>query len=1033
MMKNLLCRWTLVLTLAILLPLSALADHREMAAYTYDQYKAFTFSWTDAAGVVHNTDVTEKATDPRHIIALLREVYTNPAIPGILHGGYLINKAGNIYAEGRAYYGAYINANVSIKSGSTTKTVKCNPYNITSCTAPTVEGYTVLIVEEKDSFTGGSDTDNSVRRKFWKSNTDYIVDEAGLIEYFDQCIASVQLLTNGVRVGTVDARTRGTMFSISGKYNRYFFISKGSGRGATVSNSLNGDVIKTTASGPTSASLLPFQQIFEQFSPVTEGGENLVDDYYVQLKNGDLQKVKHDCPSIVEYQHYFSMSGKSGTEAFDLSPLCFYLPDFRLSRWPTLSLYSSSSYSGTKPDAYRDKGSNYSNYNPDHAPAIFIYGVQVTATAERKEPASDHSYEVTLTWNTSYNSAGLEEEQTFYIYRVDADGHIDPTPVATVTSSTAAGNTWSETVEQDADSREVSYVVVGKPISAGFSDVTSDVQTITIPGYENDERMTLSLTDYESQYDYAKEQNHYANYLQLGNKSGSTAITSNLIASSDDAAHYPTTIALHRLTPGAEDGTADVVVATVTLTDKTASGCKYTIAYANQGAAAVDSKYGTKSGSLTFSGGVVDLSKIAFCDQFSASTATNEQSPRYNYQAKIDCAEEFVISETGVTPEVYGSVATSTTVGVHTYKTTSSLTPHGFSQSAIDADLSSDALLNTDNVKVSLGLSAINDDKLLYYTMWRDGAPTAQQAQRTSDGNYSVSDAEGPARQKKIPSGSQVVDLSLTDGEAGGSHDYVPVITTYSPKGNRNTYGCNILRTAPLDFAVDAFLQDMAQEVFTRIEDGSTLNCRTYQTGLEITPDCPAGLTPQFVRVWHDAPEVHEQMDGEGNVAYSYRLDQRQPARLYAHDNGHEPNPSETPERDFGASLNTGIWSDASFRLYDIFGAPDVLSVKPEGFNTTYTVRLYAKSTGSGMSTLRVKAEGDPGTSSYFVAEKKVSVIFNPSTDITTAIGQITTDGREGKVRYYNLQGQKSDKPFPGVNIVVTDSGKPSTGTKVLY
>ena len=45
-------------------------------------YDAITYQWTDANGVSHENAITEEATDPYQIVALLKKVYCDPNIPG---------------------------------------------------------------------------------------------------------------------------------------------------------------------------------------------------------------------------------------------------------------------------------------------------------------------------------------------------------------------------------------------------------------------------------------------------------------------------------------------------------------------------------------------------------------------------------------------------------------------------------------------------------------------------------------------------------------------------------------------------------------------------------------------------------------------------------------------------------------------------------------------------------------------------------------------------------------------------------------
>ena len=46
-------------------------------------YKGRTYTWTNANGGAVTSNLADPATDPRQIMALLKEVYTNKEIPGI--------------------------------------------------------------------------------------------------------------------------------------------------------------------------------------------------------------------------------------------------------------------------------------------------------------------------------------------------------------------------------------------------------------------------------------------------------------------------------------------------------------------------------------------------------------------------------------------------------------------------------------------------------------------------------------------------------------------------------------------------------------------------------------------------------------------------------------------------------------------------------------------------------------------------------------------------------------------------------------
>ena len=51
-------------------------------------YEGKTYTWTNANGDPVTSNLADPATDPRQIMALLKEVYTNKEIPGIWQCGY---------------------------------------------------------------------------------------------------------------------------------------------------------------------------------------------------------------------------------------------------------------------------------------------------------------------------------------------------------------------------------------------------------------------------------------------------------------------------------------------------------------------------------------------------------------------------------------------------------------------------------------------------------------------------------------------------------------------------------------------------------------------------------------------------------------------------------------------------------------------------------------------------------------------------------------------------------------------------------
>ena len=89
-----------------------------------------------------------------------------------------------------------------------------------------------------------------------------------------------------------------------------------------------------------------------------------------------------------------------------------------------------------------------------------------------------------------------------------------------------------------------------------------------------------------------------------------------------------------------------------------------------------------------------------------------------------------------------------------------------------------------------------------------------------------------------------------------------------------------------------------------------------------------------------------------------------------------------------------------------------------QSFTAQFIVRTYfTKPTRNG---------GD-----YFISQTIVDVPID--SDITTGIINVKGEKQVAGVKYYNVAGMESDKPFSGVNIVVTRYTDGSTSTsKVL-
>lgn len=976
---------------------TSLSVQAQDACLTKEQAQNITFSWTDAAGATHQSNLAETAKDPRHIIALLKEVYTNPNVPGILKSGY---KEDGTTREGDVYYGPI------------GRTPSNNGWGITSCTAPTEEGYTLMMVAVKNGF-------NDLTQQTIDLNN------SQLITYIGNYIDSVFVVTDGMRMG--EGKKRGTLFSIKGTYNRFFFLSKGKAR-----------INNESSARPGAA---PFYRMFEEFSPYKENeDDDNITDFYNRMIRGESMPIEHDCNTVFGQNHYFSMSGRQGTNAYDMTGLNFFISDHRLEFWYTKRIsvqYRLSSGSsrvtvnnipidargawkhnygkylcdtGEESQNFHNNGDrfpytdkyytiSFTNYNQKFPVVTFMYAIKLTA--ERTEQAdADGNYTVTLKWGSTWKkNTGDDRAQDYYVYRV-VNGKITGEPIYT-TQSADNELTWTEPAAQQDAGYMLTYVVLGKPLDATYDPIPSNFASVAIPGKNPEERLALSIEGkHESEYVPNEEINKYANYMVLNNGIGNS-ITKAMLQSG-------TEIILNRTDEGAH---AILPVATITINAVNTGNCTWTLTYDHQDHADA-SKYGPTSGTFTFAAnGDVQFNNLELCDQFSASTQRNDHQSDYKYQIEIRNLTEnaFYVDGTGY------DHAHSNEADVLVYKTEHTLLQASYTQAQVDADIVNDGSLAQLTPGVTMEFTTDNNQNVLNYHMYRDGTSTSVYGQRTTDGYIMSHNADGTTTSWTAGGQARLVDMPPT----AGAFDYVPVIETYRDdnSGARNTYGADQKVAGVARVTVQE--TKVASSTYTFTDEG--LNCRTYATGLKIKADVPDGMELEFIRVWHRLPEgyAHENKD-EANRG---RLNQEQRCYLYDIDsflgNGAPAEVGTSLGQDCVIAANKEVW------VWDHFGALDIMensSVDP--FNVQYVVRLYC--TVNRPAGAPRRAEGD--AANWVIVEEKAEAEFT-STNVVTSVAGVEVAPQVTGVRYINLAGQSSSRPWPGINLVVKTLNNGTTST----
>lgn len=933
-------------------------------------YDAITYTWNGDGGTTVTSKLTDKATDPYQIIALLEKVYGDPRVPGPYYSAYgSWKKSGRKYTynEGRCdevYYGP----------------VTTNGWNVTA-TKPDEEGYTVLLVAVKNGFNPDLNNPRYVSQ---------IANYRDLVQYISESIDFVQLLTDGMRVGS--DKNAGTLFPVQGSFNRFFFLGKGQAR-----KQKRADMM-----------MPPFLNMFEQFSP-TDGntGDNTQDltDFYDKMVKGETYPVMHDCNSVLEVAHFFSMSGRKGTTSYDMTGLNLFVPDYRLlwSGKTNESIFGGiKSYTDNRDmnESTSDAYAQYGFYNTDHKPWTFLYTIKLRAQADQEGAPADHKYKVTLNWTSSIDElAGEKIDQVYDLYRV-VDGVVEPTPIATGLTTT----TWSEIVDQRTSGYSLDYVVKGKPVKATYNPVQSNIATVAIPGYDPLERLKLVIDgDYRSTYDAVAEVNNYANTIMMNNGVGTSVMREHLMANP----------VFQVLRYGSDGSMLPVATLQMSGVTSTSSRCNYTLHYENQRVPKSD-----KTGSFTFNNnGEIQFNDFKVVDDFSADVSTNEHPSKYRYQVKFTSAVAVKDENGDDQTEIYSNI-----VDVPVYKTNTALLDC-YDKATVDADVyrpdhESVVIPEKDADPMGLRFNVVDNPNIFRYFTTRDGDEYGH-AQRMTDGSYVVSSVR-PGESVK----SHVETVTFATGEnskhvgvrdyaingleynAGDMVTYNSVIEAFLPNStstDHNTYGSCKQVSKIVDLKAECVDRMKSNDLFT---DASGAEGRYYMSQLEITPVIPDGFKLYKLRVWR---KTADGVAIEVKDAYKWRLDQvAKPLEIDFDDSGEI----------VGFNFNTlkgqePKWAGGSIIVNDYFGAVN------RDLNTTYYVRAYLRyPDGMTLSGRKRATAADADVHHYLADQASLEVKFDNK--VVTGIDGVSSARKVQRVTYVNALGMHSDVPFSGVNVVVT-------------
>ncbi len=435
-------------------------------------FDGITYDWTDSEGS-HTSKLSDVATKPEQIIAMLKKVYTDKTIPGNLkrgcdENGYFTEDWSDVSypAIGKIKYTGtsgnttqlqnpdYFEWDSSNSTGwgiDTKKDIVCgkNTYTGSSSTytsyyatfdqteyRPDNEGVTMLLVEMVDDY------DRATYTAPTSTGEQYLKDVVSLT------IKSVRIVTEAKRVG--EGQSRGTIFNVScDKMNKFFFLAKGQLR--LPFNSKKAGVSSGSTTYYPAADFCPyplylyssnyfgqgelnkfydynnsspfFFQMFEQFSPVNNATGLNIDDLYSNLVKMTSFPVIHDCITIPFaystsaqetdiHGHQFMMYGvESGAaDCQDVRDLMFFVPDYRMMKWDDGS--SNNDGRGSQVSCFHD-------YNQSHAPTMGLYVIQQDSV--QAVTRADDYFKLKLTWDSNMDEFLPDEKQEYQLYEVFTD------------------------------------------------------------------------------------------------------------------------------------------------------------------------------------------------------------------------------------------------------------------------------------------------------------------------------------------------------------------------------------------------------------------------------------------------------------------------------------------------------------------------------------------------------------------------------------------------------------------------------------
>ena len=840
-------------------------DHSAIYDYNY--------TWIDSNGKERTNNLQETATEPEQIIAMLREIYMNPEIPGNLYRGYDENgvlekdKNGNNWlvtypaigslvqnTENDTYtyqyndaYGWNIPTNHDIQAETIKSPSAKYGYNYKTFDSyeyqPNQDGLTIILMEMNDNPEGSDLVENMS-----STTTDY----ASLRDMFKTLFKSARIITTYIETGNDQDKNAGTLFKIDAdKLNRFFFLAKGRLRASDNSAKdpgtdwgVNGDPSmrwrtddkESTATWADKFNMAPFYNMFEQFSPVALAQGTASSDIYQEMIDMQSYPVEHDCQSIpfsklpqsveinghtYEYGHEFNMYGKDSQsdDCQDVRDMMFFVPKYRMMEHYDATYTTTSQRDESSSDVFVNYHQNAEGSTQKYAPTLGLYVIhQYEITGEKQD--QENIYDLNLNWKSNLLDflPGAMGEYTLYRVTTSADGQKSYEPVTTLTSNQT---TYVDHIAMQETGQEVTYVVQGQDKTRFLSLQMSNEESFIIPGTDETLLLTLKLANDYSRFDPMQERNYYSNEL---------LVTNNMApyVTDDDLAANGATFTIYRYYGEGEDE-VEVPVATLT---PVAGQMKLNIAWANQRGNGTDAQnyysWINMPNKEAVAYSIKDNNAVAFdnftlFDNFSESVTHNDHPSQYRYQVKF----------------TYGdNTAYSNKVSVYIHKT--EMDVQGYTKQQIDNDTNHE--LDTDIRYIDEQVKYSSKQEILRYDAfrWKEGSENERKIMTSSTIDATtlmVTDDEvpptgeadngGSAYTLKMDGNTQgAVDVNMEESSTATFKDYIvnkeagmyyfaPVVETFTGRSDYNTYGAPVQQSGVATIEAKVSEAIMSKNTFT--------------------------------------------------------------------------------------------------------------------------------------------------------------------------------------------------------------------------